>query len=68
MREGHNSSFMIALALIGLCANGTDLGRFVEDFTSVHGLEGGGHPSSAGARIPVERTHLFVDEFVNEAI
>jgi nanoRNase/pAp phosphatase (c-di-AMP/oligoRNAs hydrolase) len=41
-----------------------NLGRFVEDFTAIHGLEGGGHPTSAGARIPVETTDLFLDQFV----
>jgi nanoRNase/pAp phosphatase (c-di-AMP/oligoRNAs hydrolase) len=30
-------------------------------------LEGGGHPSSAGARIPVESTNIFVEEFVDQA-
>lgn len=42
---------------------GVDLGRFTDSFTSVHGLGGGGHPTSAGARIPVGLTPLFVEEF-----
>lgn len=57
-----------SISMRGMCANGTDLGRFVEDFTAIHGLEGGGHPSSAGARIPVERTEKFVEEFVDQAL
>jgi nanoRNase/pAp phosphatase (c-di-AMP/oligoRNAs hydrolase) len=56
-----------SISMRGMCSNGTNLGRFVEDFTAIHGLEGGGHPSSAGARIPVESTNMFVEEFVNEA-
>jgi hypothetical protein len=56
-----------SISMRGMCQGGTDLGRFVEDFTAIYGLEGGGHPSSAGARIPVERTHRFVEEFVSEA-
>jgi hypothetical protein len=57
-----------SISMRGMCAGGIDLGRFVEEFTAIYGLEGGGHPSSAGARIPVERTHRFVDEFVSEAL
>ena len=56
-----------SISVRGMCDGGTDLGRFVEDFTAVYGLEGGGHPSSAGARIPVERTGRFVNDFVAEA-
>jgi hypothetical protein len=56
-----------SISMRGMCSGGTNLGRFVEDFTALHGLEGGGHPSSAGARIPVEHTRMFVDEFVSEA-
>jgi hypothetical protein len=61
-RKVHSS-----ISMRGMYDKGTDLGRFVEDFTAIHGLEGGGHPCSAGARIPVERTDRFVDEFVTEA-
>jgi hypothetical protein len=61
-RKVHSS-----ISVRGMCQGGTDLGRFVEEFTSVYGLEGGGHPSSAGARIPVERTHRFVEDFVSAA-
>ena len=54
-----------SITMRGMCYGGTDLCRFVKDFTAVYGLEGGGHPSSA--RIPVERTHRFVDEFIADA-
>ncbi len=58
-RKQHSS-----ISLRGLRPEGVNLGRFVEDFTAVHGLEGGGHPTSAGARIPVETTDRFLDEFI----
>ena len=74
MRRGCRYALMInerkmhsSISMRGMCANGTNLGRFAEDFTAIHGLEGGGHPSSAGARIPVERTSMFVEEFVDQA-
>jgi nanoRNase/pAp phosphatase (c-di-AMP/oligoRNAs hydrolase) len=74
LRRGCRYALMInerkihsSISMRGMCSNGTNLGRFVEDFTAIHGLEGGGHPSSAGARIPVESTNMFVEEFVNQA-
>lgn len=39
-----------------------NLGRFVEDFTRVHGLTGGGHPSSAGAKIYTRDVPMFVQQ------
>jgi oligoribonuclease NrnB/cAMP/cGMP phosphodiesterase (DHH superfamily) len=59
-RKQHSS-----VSLRGLRPDGVNLGRFVEDFTAIHGLEGGGHPTSAGARIPVETTDRFLNEFVS---
>jgi hypothetical protein len=53
-----------SISIRSMCLDGTDVGGFVEYFTALHGLEGGGHPSSAGARIPVQSTHR---EFVSEA-
>jgi hypothetical protein len=53
-----------SISMRGLSQNGVNLGRFVSDFTAEYGLEGGGHPTSAGARIPVETTDFFVDEFI----
>lgn len=58
-KKGCNYAIMVnqrkqhsSVSLRGLQPDGVNLGRFVEDFTAVHGLEGGGHPTSAGARIP----------------
>lgn len=61
-RKQHSSVSMRSLE-----EHGVNLGRFVEEFTMVHGLEGGGHPASAGARIPVEETDRFLDEFIASA-
>jgi hypothetical protein len=57
-RKEHTSVSMRALH-----NGGVNLGKFMEEFTSIHGLGGGGHPTSAGARIPTELTPRFVDEF-----
>jgi oligoribonuclease NrnB/cAMP/cGMP phosphodiesterase (DHH superfamily) len=57
-RKEHSS-----VSMRGLCYGGVNLGKFTEEFTSVHGLGGGGHPTSAGARIPTDLTPRFVDEF-----
>lgn len=59
-RRQHSS-----VSMRGLEPGGLNLGRFVEDFTEEHGVDGGGHPTSAGARIPVEVTDLFLDRFVS---
>ena len=42
----------------------TDLnvGLFVEDFTRLHGIVGGGHPTSAGAKIETRHLGRFLDE------
>jgi hypothetical protein len=39
-----------------------NLGRFAERFTQEHGLEGGGHPSSAGARVPRQAADLLIED------
>jgi hypothetical protein len=59
-RRQHSS-----VSLRGLTPGGVNLGRFVEEFTDVYGVEGGGHPTSAGARIPVETTDLFLQRFIS---
>jgi hypothetical protein len=42
--------------------DGIHLGAMVENFTMVHGIGGGGHSSSAGARIPCGAAGRFLDE------
>jgi len=39
-----------------------NLGRFVDGFTREHGVIGGGHPQSAGAKIPTRCVPLFLKE------
>lgn len=39
-----------------------NLGQFVCDFTAEHGFSGGGHPSSAGAKIHTRDVPLFLQE------
>ena len=56
-----------SVSLRGLSPHCVNLGRFVEEFTEEHGLEGGGHPTSAGARIPVETTDTFLDDLISIA-
>jgi nanoRNase/pAp phosphatase (c-di-AMP/oligoRNAs hydrolase) len=58
------------MASIALRATGdTDfnLGLFVEHFTRKHGIVGGGHPTSAGAKIPTRALPLFLDEILASA-
>jgi hypothetical protein len=58
------------LASIALRATGqTDmnLGLFVENFTREHGIVGGGHPTSAGAKIQSRCLPLFLDELLTAA-
>jgi hypothetical protein len=53
------------LASIALRATGDtplNLGLFVEEFTRQHGIVGGGHPTSAGAKINSRHLPLFMDE------
>ncbi len=39
-----------------------NLGRFVHDFTDEHGVTGGGHPSSAGAKINTRDVGTFLQQ------
>src|SRR5438067_658807 len=58
------------LASIALRATGeTDLnlGLFVEEFTSKYGVVGGGHPTSAGAKINARHLAMFMDEVIGKA-
>jgi single-stranded-DNA-specific exonuclease len=41
---------------------GFNLGRFAADFPREHGVAGGGHPNSAGARIPTRVVGQFLKE------
>ena len=53
-----------SVSVRGIARHGVDLGRFVEEFTSENGVDGGGHPNAAGARIPTQSGGLFVDHLL----
>lgn len=58
------------LASLALRVTGeTDLnvGLFVEEFTRQYGVVGGGHPTSAGAKIQTRCLPLFLDELLAQA-
>lgn len=54
----------LSLRRTGLDPDGQDLnlGAFVTDFTAHHGIVGGGHPHSAGAKIPTRAVPEFLRE------
>lgn len=59
-----------SLASVALRATGDtrlNLGLFVEEFTREHGIVGGGHPTSAGAKIQSRSLALFLDEIIQSA-
>ena len=64
----HERKDTCCVSLRGMGRDGLDVGNFVEEFTEVHGMDGGGHPTSAGARIPLPAEHRFVEEFVSASI
>lgn len=49
-----------SVSVRGISLDTVDLGRFVEKFTSENGVDGGGHPKTAGARIPMGSSDLFL--------
>ncbi|MCE5295941.1 MAG: DHH family phosphoesterase [Euryarchaeota archaeon] len=57
-----------SVSIRGMDPRGMDVGQFVEDFVTRHGMDGGGHPTSAGARIPLPVETRFVDEFVSASV
>lgn len=54
----------LSLRRTGLDPDGNDLnlGAFVSEFTAHHGIVGGGHPHSAGAKIPTKAIPEFLKE------
>ena len=55
---------LTSLALRAVGETSLNLGQFVEDFTRIHGVSGGGHPTSAGAKIPSRSLPAFLNEVV----
>lgn len=58
----HDSRDTATASLRSSRFDGLDLGRFAEAFTREHGVGGGGHRSSAGARVPVHAADLLIDD------
>jgi hypothetical protein len=52
----------LSLRRIGDAENALNLGQFVAEFTAEHGIVGGGHPHSAGAKIPTRSIPQFLHE------
>lgn len=46
----------------GVTPSGLNLGRFAEHFTLEYGVAGGGHPSSAGAKIHTRDLPAFIEQ------
>jgi len=55
------------VSLRAAAPGGIDLGSFIEEFTGRHGFEGGGHPASAGARIPSSAAPLLLEQLESSA-
>jgi hypothetical protein len=52
-----------SVASLRACGGGNvDLGLFVRDFARAHGTDGGGHPGSAGVRLPRQAADRLIDE------
>ncbi len=58
----HDSNDTATASLRSARVDGLDLGRFAEAFTREHGVGGGGHRSSAGARVPVHAADRLIDD------
>lgn len=59
-RRNHLSS--LSLRRTGEDLDALNLGQFVTDFTQHHGIVGGGHPHSAGAKIPTAAVPDFLKD------
>lgn len=57
-----NTLSSLSMRSTGLDPEGMNLGQFVSDFTEQHGIVGGGHPNSAGAKIPTSSVPEFLHE------
>ena len=57
-----NNLSSLSMRATGLDPGSFNLGQFVNDFTQQHGIVGGGHPNSAGAKIPTASVPEFLHE------
>jgi hypothetical protein len=61
----HGSKGTATASLRSSRRDGLDLGRFAEGFTKENGVDGGGHRSSAGARVPMAAADRLIDQLVS---
>lgn len=62
MLNRRNNLSSLSMRATGLDPDSFNLGQFVNDFTQQHGIVGGGHPHSAGAKIPTSSVPEFLHE------
>jgi RecJ-like exonuclease len=55
-----------SISLRRMSPDGVDLGTFVEEFTRSHGLDGGGHRTAAGARIPSSAGESLIESLLHQ--
>ncbi len=52
----------LSVSLRSLGSDAINLGQFAETFTKANGHDGGGHPNSAGARVPRSAGNKLISE------
>lgn len=62
MLNRRNNLSSLSMRSTGLDPDSFNLGQFVSEFTAQHGIVGGGHPNSAGAKIPTSSVPTFLHE------
>jgi RecJ-like exonuclease len=62
MLNRRNNLSSLSMRSTGLDPDSFNLGQFVSEFTAQHGIVGGGHPNSAGAKIPTASVPAFLHE------
>lgn len=62
MLNRRNNLSSLSMRSTGLDDGSFNLGQFVAEFTQQHGIVGGGHPNSAGAKIPTSAVPEFLHE------
>ncbi|MFA5943139.1 MAG: DHHA1 domain-containing protein [Candidatus Thermoplasmatota archaeon] len=62
MLNRRNNLSSLSMRSTGLDPDSFNLGQFVSEFTQQHGIVGGGHPNSAGAKIPTSSVPAFLHE------
>lgn len=63
--HGRDGEAVVSLRAVD--PHGIDLGKFAEQFARRHGRGGGGHPASAGTRLPGNAASLMIEELERAA-